>query len=106
LMLLPEMFATGFSMNIAGIAEDSGAKAQTSAFLASTAREFKIFLLGGLVTHGKEGRGRNQSVVFSPEGTEITRYSKCQPFTLGGESDHYEAGTETVTFDWQGCTVA
>jgi len=106
LVLLPEMFATGFSMNIAGIAEDAGPKSETTAFLAGTAREFGIYLLGGLVTNGKEGRGRNQSAVFSPEGKEITRYTKCQPFTLGGESDAYEAGREIVTFDWQGCTVA
>jgi predicted amidohydrolase len=35
LVLLPEMFATGFSMNVAGIAEDAGG--MTEAFLASLA---------------------------------------------------------------------
>src|SRR2546423_15402063 len=79
---------------------------ETAVFLSRTARDFGIYLIGGLVAAGSDGRGRNQAVVFSPEGKEIARYSKCQPFTLGGESLHYEAGTEIITFPWQNCLVA
>ena len=106
LMLLPEMFATGFSMNVAAIAEPRPPDSQTADFLARVAREFGIYVMGGLVTAADDGRGRNQSVVFSPEGKEIARYSKCQPFTLGGESEHFEAGKEILTFNWEGCLVA
>jgi omega-amidase len=104
LVLLPEMFATGFSMNVPGIAE--GVKSETANFLASTAREFSIYLIGGIVTTAPDSRGQNQSVVFNPLGREIARYSKMQPFSLGGEAKHYAAGNEPVVFDWEGVKVA
>src|SRR5207247_1655153 len=78
----------------------------TTAFLAQTAQEFGIYLVGGLIAMTPQGRARNQAVAFSPEGKEISRYSKCQPFSLGGESKHYEAGREITTFTWQNCVVA
>jgi predicted amidohydrolase len=104
LVVLPEMFATGFSMNVAGIGE--AAPSPTEAFLAATAREQACFVLGGLVSIGADGRGRNEAVVCSPAGRPLARYAKLHPFTLGGESQHYAVGDQVVTFDWQGCMVA
>ena len=51
-------------------------------------------------------KGRNEAVVIGPDGTELTRYTKMQPFTPGGESDNYQAGTEPVIFEWGGFRVA
>jgi len=104
LVLLPEMFATGFSMNIAGIAEKQGGPSEK--FLAETARDLGVFLMGGIVTAGEQERGRNEAVIFSPRGDLVGRYCKAQPFTLGGESDHYEAGGEVVIVPWQGFSLA
>ena len=104
LVLLPEMFATGFSMNAGAISEERGR--ETDQFLAAKAKQFKVFLLGGVVTPHAKGKGSNQCVVFSPDGVEVARYSKIQPFTPGGESDNYQAGQQIATFPWQGFTVA
>jgi omega-amidase len=104
LVLLPEMFSTGFSMNVPAIQE--GEAKETEKFLAATARKFGVFLLGGAVGTGTRGCGRNQALVFSPEGREIARYTKLQPFSLGGETQHYEAGKETTLFHWEGFTVS
>jgi predicted amidohydrolase len=104
LVLLPEMFATGFSMNAGAIAEERGR--ETDQFLAVTAKQFNVFLLGGVVAPHAKSKGFNQCVVFSPEGAEVARYSKIQTFTPGGESDNYQAGQEVVLFPWQGFTVA
>lgn len=104
LVLLPEMFATGFSMNVPVIAE--GVKSETADFLARTAREFSIYLMGGIVTTAPDQRGRNQAAVFNPLGQEIARYSKMQPFSLGGEAKAYTAGDDVVIFDWEGIKVA
>ena len=104
LVVLPEMFATGFSMNVAAVAE--GPDAPTQTFLARTARELRAWVLGGVVTASKAGRGRNEAVLYSPEGTEVLRYCKMQPFTVGGEAKHYEAGQQILTFPWNGFTVA
>jgi len=97
LVVLPEMFATGFSMNVAAI--DDTKSRETQDFLARAAAEFKIYLAGGVVTTNANGRGLNQCAVYSPDGNELARYSKMQPFTLGGESDHYAAGPQPAIFD-------
>jgi predicted amidohydrolase len=100
LVVLPEMFATGFSMNVAAVAEEKSPG--TEAFLKELARQHNVFIIAGLVTIGPTGRGRNQAVVLSPDGVELTRYSKIHPFTLGGELANYERGTEIKFFEWQG----
>ncbi len=99
LLLLPEMFATGFSMNVPTIAECG----ETVDFLARTAAKFGIFLMGGLVTTAPDGRGRNEAVIFTPEGRELSRYQKMHPFTFSGEANHYAAGSRPTSFtvnDW------
>ena len=104
LVLLPEMFASGFSMNVDTVAETP--KNETAEFLSRLARNFSIYLIGGVVTKGADGRGLNQAAVFSPAGKELARYSKMQPFSLGGEAKAYAAGDDVVLFSWEGITVA
>ena len=65
LVALPEMFATGFSMNTDAIAEAYGG--ETEEFLSSTARAFGIHLVGGAAMKGRDGRVRNKVLVFAPK---------------------------------------
>ncbi len=104
LVILPEMFACGFSLNVAKIAEAKDG--ETCRFLASKSQELGVFLMAGIVTHGRDGRGRNEAVVFSPEGREMVRYCKMHPFAPGGEAECYEAGESPSMFDWMGHKVA
>jgi predicted amidohydrolase len=90
LVLLPEMFPCGFSMAVAAIAQEQGGANEE--FMAATAREFGVFLLGGIPVKGRDGKGRNECLVFSPEGKLLARYCKMRPFTLAGELDNYERG--------------
>ena len=53
-----------------------------------------------------DGRGRNEAVVFNPEGKLICRYAKIHPFSFGGESKHYAPGTEIVSFQWHDFVAA
>jgi predicted amidohydrolase len=98
------MFSTGFSMNVNGIHE--GSAAETEKFLVRLAQEFGVHVIGGLVTAAADGQGYNQAAVFSPEGRELTRYTKMQPFSLGAETKHYHSGKEPVFFTWQSLMVA
>jgi omega-amidase len=104
LVVLPEMFATGFSMNTASIAEPYGG--QTETFLAETAREFGVYLIGGAAVRGKDGQARNKALVFSPTGELLSFYAKMRPFTPGGEAEHYVAGDKPVAIRWGECTVS
>ena len=104
LIVLPEMFATGFSMNLGATRE--GSPSETEAYLRGLAQAHASFVLGGVVNVNADARAYNQAVVFSPEGQLLCRYSKIHPFTLGGEAACYTAGSELVSFNWRGMTVA
>jgi len=52
------------------------------------------------------GRATNQALAFGPDGTLLARYSKLQPFSLGGEATAHMAGEEIVDFAWAGLRVA
>ena len=98
LVVLPEMFATGFSMNADAIAEPYGGP--TEQFLANTAKEFGVCLVAGAAMRGRDGRARNKALVFSPAGELLAYYAKMHPFTLGGESERYTAGERPIAFRW------
>ncbi len=89
LIVLPEMFATGFSMDIKAVTDDDGT---TQRFLADIAKEYQVNVLAGLVRER-----RNEALLFDAEGREVARYAKMHPFKLAGES--VEPGTETVVVD-------
>ena len=106
LVVLPEMFATGFSMNVAKIAERPDGPAH--AFLAETARSRGIFLVAGLAAPAPDGRGRNVAVIYGPDGQLAATYSKLHPFSYGGETDFYEPGDSLVTAPlgrWLACPL-
>jgi len=94
LIVLPEMFATGFSMNAAEIAESEDGP--TRDFLGEVATSCHAHVLGGMVSCGPGGKGRNDAVLMAPSGREVARYTKRHPFSYSGEPDHYEAGDALV----------
>src|SRR5687768_740072 len=81
LVVLPEMFATGFSMNL-GVTKQTPDR-EDETFLAALAREHRVFVIGGVVSEASRMLGRNQAVAFSPDGSLIARYTKIHPFSLG-----------------------
>ena len=104
LVALPELFATGFSMNTPVVAEQRGGA--TEQFLAALASEYGITVVGGVAIRGSDGNCRNQAVAFSSSGERICEYTKMRPFTPGLEHQHYVAGERPVVFPWGGCSVA
>src|SRR4051794_10932490 len=61
LVVLPEMFSTGFSMNVPAVSDTWSGEDQR--FLTDLARDLRVWLVAGVVSTGKEGKGRNQAVV-------------------------------------------
>lgn len=103
LVLLSEMFATGFSMAAERIAEDEGGA--TSAFLAAQAKAHDVWVGGSVPERRNEdGRPANVFVLAGPDGT-TRRFAKLHPFSYAGEHEHYAAGTEVVTWDVDGVRV-
>jgi predicted amidohydrolase len=104
LIVLPEMFATGFSMQVDQIAE--GESSPTEAFLDNLARRYRSTIIGGLVRRASDGRGLNEAVVVGPGGERLTRYAKLHPFSFAGETEHYAPGGFIALFQWGDFTVA
>ncbi|MDX2062954.1 MAG: amidohydrolase [Bacteroidia bacterium] len=97
-ILLPEMFTTGFSMNAAKLAEKpEGPSWLWMKDLAAHRRA----LVGGSLIVNDGGRYYNRFYLVSPSGT-THHYDKRHTFRLAGESDHYTAGTERVVVEHNG----
>jgi len=104
LVVLPELSCLGFSMRREGLAEESGGPTQL--FYQRLAREYGVYLVGGVTWWGSSGLGRNMALVLGPDGRILGHYAKQHPFSYGGETEHFEAGEGFFHFDWRGCRVA
>jgi len=103
LVLLPELFDTGFSMNTEATADKDG---RTVAFLVELATDLGAFVQGGRTVHACHcAKASNVMSVVSPEGKLLDEYAKIHPFSLGKEQEHFEAGTRVTTWDWNGVRV-
>jgi predicted amidohydrolase len=103
LVVLAEMYATGFSMNAADIAEP--ADGPSASFLARQAEEHGVWVCGSVPTMGTEGElPTNRFVLAAPDGTS-RHYDKMHPFTFAGEHERYRAGERAITVDVGGTSV-
>jgi predicted amidohydrolase len=101
LIVFPEMFNTGFSMNLAAIA-DEGIGETTSA-LSEIAEKNNINLIAGFpIKAPGEDKGRNMAVAYDRKGMLRATYAKMHPFCLADEEKYYIAGDNVTTFDIDG----
>jgi omega-amidase len=101
LIVFPEMFNTGFSMNLSAIAdEDIG---ETTSLLSGIAKNNNINLIAGFpIKSPAEDKGRNMAVVYDRKGMLVATYTKMHPFCLAGEEKHYVAGDSVTVVDIDG----
>ncbi len=104
LILLPELFDSGFSLNTDRTADRDG---RTSEFLANLAHTHRCTVQGGR-THLEEGAdlATNRMTVYSGYDVHTPRlladYAKIHPFSYGREGERFVGGTEVVTYPWAG----
>jgi omega-amidase len=103
LIVLPEMCSSGFSMNLPRAADTA---AETQDFLSNLARRHHVYLLGGIARQLPDGTGANEATAFGPDGSLLARYRKIHSFSPAGEAGAFTAGSQVVTFAWNGFTVA
>jgi predicted amidohydrolase len=104
LVVLSEMFSTGFSMNTDLVAEP--ADGPSVHFLCEQAARHDVWVTGSIPERpaGAE-RPFNQLVLAAPDGA-LNRYAKIHPFGYGAEHEHYAAGDSflTVAIDGVRCS--
>ena len=103
LSAMPDMFATGFSMEAHLIAED--AHGETATFLSALARRHRAFVVGTVVERGTHG-GRNTCLVDDCDGKLLFGDAKIDPFSFACEDKHYEKGAELPIVEVEGFQLA
>ena len=101
-VFFPEMTLTGFSMNVALIAETDN---ETPKLMKALAMENDTAIGFGWV-RSKNGKGENHYTVVDKNGTVLADYVKIHPFSYGGENLYYEPGNRVVTFELDGVTFS
>jgi len=101
LIVLPEMFTTGFTMNPAEVAETM--RGQTISWLKGHAKEKDTAITGSLII--KEGNKYYNRLVFVFPSGEIQTYDKHHTFTLAGEGKIYTAGITKLIVDYKGWKI-
>jgi predicted amidohydrolase len=95
LVLLPEMFATGFSMDTATVAEP--ADGPTAAFVHERSDALGVAVGGSFACRLADGgKPVNRFLIARPGEADVV-YDKVHPFGYGGEAEHYRAGSQLVT---------
>ncbi len=101
LILLPEMFTTGFTMNPTELAEPMDGRSVN--WMLDQAKE-KSVVIGGSLIILEGGKFYNRFVMARPDGT-TEHYDKKHLFTLARENEPYESGNQRVVLDIKGWKV-
>ena len=101
LIILPEMFSTGFTMRPQEIAETM--EGETVKWMQKTAAEKKSAIAGSVVI--SEGEKYYNRFLFVHPSGEINFYDKRHLFTLAGEDKVYESGKEKLIVTYKGWKI-
>ena len=102
LIVLPEMFSTGFSMDSAALAEPEDGP--TSQWLCQQAQDLGAVVCGSLIIQAADGSYRNRLLWARPDGS-LAHYDKRHLFRMAGEHKHYSAGEQQVVLEVKGWRV-
>ena len=101
LIILPEMFSTGFSMNASAVAESMDGTAVN--WMRKTAAKKNSAITGSLIIR-EGGKFYNRLIFMRPDGS-LEQYDKKHLFTMAKEEETYTAGTEKIIIDYLGWKI-
>lgn len=104
LIVLPEMFTTGFSMQPMKLKENMDGP--TVQWMKQLASQKNAAVTGTLIIE-EEGSYYNRCLWVSPDGS-VKHYDKRHLFTMAGERQHYTAGNERIIVEhmgWRFCPL-
>ena len=101
LIILPEMFSTGFTMHPEKVFETM--QGETIAWIKETAQEKQVAVTGSLIIK-ENNHYYNRLLFVYPDGT-VKTYDKRHTFTLVGEDKVYTAGSKKLLVDYKGWKI-
>ena len=99
LILLPEMFQTGFTMNNQALCEDFNSS-ESIKWLKKISLKYNSAIYTSLII-SETGNYYNKGVFITPDGKVIS-YNKRKTFTLAKEDHYYQRGDEEVIVEYKG----
>ncbi len=101
LLILPEMFTTGFTMKPESLAEEAGGLGLK--WMQDQARAKGCVLVGSISVKETE-HYYNRLYWVKPDGSFLS-YDKRHLFRMGKEHEHYTAGSSRLTIDYKGWNI-
>ena len=101
LIILPEMFNTGFTMAASSNAEVM--EGRTMHWMAETARSMDVVICGSLIIE-ESGNYYNRLIWMRPDGS-YEHYDKRHLFRMGDEHHHFRAGNRQLIAEIKGWKV-
>ena len=101
LIVLPEMFNTGFTMNAKKLAEKADGK--TIRWMSKHAKEKNCVITGSLIVE-ESGNYFNRLVWMKPDGSHHT-YDKRHLFRLANEQNYYSSGNKRLIVELKGWRI-
>jgi omega-amidase len=101
LVILPEMFTTGFSMEAAALAEEMSG--DSVAWMQQMAEQTNAVVMGSLIIK-EEDKYYNRLIWMRPDGTHA-QYDKRHLFRMAGETEVYTAGQERLVVELKGWKI-
>lgn len=102
IIVLPEMFSTGFSMNSEELAEEFQ-DSKSIKWMKARAKAQTACVMGSLIIRD-EGKHYNRMIIAFPDG-KILHYDKRHRFTFAGEDQYYSAGKQRLVFTYKGWRI-
>ncbi|MDR1876144.1 MAG: nitrilase family protein [Flavobacteriaceae bacterium] len=101
IIILPEMFNTGFSMNASKISEKMNGITVT--WMKNISLQYNIAICGSLAI--EEEHQYYNRFVFIAQGEILAQYDKHHLFSYSGESKSYTAGNRKVVLEYLGWKI-
>ncbi|PLW69804.1 amidohydrolase [Pseudohalioglobus lutimaris] len=101
LVVLPEMFTTGFSMNALANAEHPGG--ETEQWLLQQAARLDCAITGSIAVLKDEGVVVNRMLFATPQACHY--YDKRHLFRMAGEHKRYQSGDQRIVVQWRGWRI-
>ena len=101
IILLPELFTTGFTMNAKTVAETMNGRSVK--WMLKNSKEKNCLLIGSLLI-SDSNNFYNRLVVTFPDG-EVKYYDKHHLFSFAGEEKVFTAGSEKLVFKYKGFKI-
>jgi omega-amidase len=95
LIILPELFTTGFTMNVSRVSE--GMSGESVKWMKKMSRSMKACITGSLLIR-EQGQFFNRLIWMKPSG-QYSTYDKRHLFRMGEEHVHYAAGNKRLIAD-------